>query len=195
MQGELAGSGANYRSEPEGVKDQFWYAIWTRARHEKAVRDRLQGRGIETLLPLWKRLSRWKDRQRMIDTPLFPGYCVARFSATDRLTVLKTAGVVDIVRHQGQIASIPDEEINALRAIIQCGFPCRPHPFLVEGMWVEVIRGPLEGVRGILLSHDRPARLVIGVTLIHQAAMVEIDVADVALLREPPRREPYIAVR
>ncbi len=191
---ESAGNDANYLSEPVGTDEQRWYAIWTRARHEKVVRDRLRGHRIETLLPLGKQLSQWKDRRKVIEVPLFPGYCMARFSITDRLIILKTPGVVNIVRHQGRIAPIPDEEINALRAIVQCGFPCRPHPFLAEGMWVEVVRGPLIGVKGIFLRHDRPARLVIGVTLIHQAATVEIDVADVTLLREPPRREPYTAI-
>ena len=56
------------------------------------------------------------------------------------------------------------------------------HPYLHEGMAVEVIRGPLEGVRGILLRKDKRHRLVIAVHLIQQAAAVEIDAADVACI-------------
>lgn len=192
---ESAENDTNYLSEPVGADEQRWYAIWTRGRHEKKVRDRLQGHGVETLLPLWKRLSQWGDRKKVIEAPLFPGYCMARFSIADRFTIIKTPGVVDIVKHQGKIASIPHEEIEALRTLVQCRFPCRPHPFLEEGMWVEVTRGPLQGVKGILLRHNRPARLVIVVMFIHRAATVDVDVADVTLLREPPRREPYAAVR
>jgi len=54
-----------------------------------------------------------------------------------------------------------------------------PHPFLMEGMDVEVVRGPLTGVRGKLLRKDRVSRLVLAVTLIHQAAVVEIHPADI----------------
>ncbi len=43
---------------------------------------------------------------------------------------------------------------------------------------VEVIRGPLRGVHGILLRKEKRHRLV-GVRLIQQAAAVEIDVNDV----------------
>jgi len=57
--------------------------------------------------------------------------------------------------------------------------PYDPHPYLHEGMPVEVIRGPLRGVRGTLLRKDKRHRLVIGVRLIQQAAAVEIDVNDV----------------
>ncbi len=46
-------------------------------------------------------------------------------------------------------------------------------------MMVEVIRGPLQGVRGILLRKEKRHRLVLGVRLIQQAAAVEIDVNDV----------------
>jgi transcription antitermination factor NusG len=58
--------------------------------------------------------------------------------------------------------------------------PYDPHPYLQEGMKVEVVRGPLQGVCGILLRKDRRHRLVLGVRLIQQAAAVEIDVNDAA---------------
>ena len=45
---------------------------------------------------------------------------------------------------------------------------------------MEVIRGPLAGVRGKLLRKDRSTRLVLAVTLIRQAAVLEIHPADVA---------------
>jgi transcription antitermination factor NusG len=47
-------------------------------------------------------------------------------------------------------------------------------------MKVEVVRGPLQGVYGILLRKEKRHRLVIGVRVIQQAAAVEIDVNDVA---------------
>jgi len=46
-------------------------------------------------------------------------------------------------------------------------------------MAVEVTRGPLEGIRGVLLRKEKRYRLVISVHLIKQSAAVEIDDADV----------------
>jgi len=57
--------------------------------------------------------------------------------------------------------------------------PYDPHPYLHEGMTVEVIRGPFQGVRGILLRKEKRHRLVVGVRLIQQAAAVAIDLADI----------------
>ena len=93
--------------------------------------------------------------------------------------MLKTIGVVDIVGASHSPEPIADEEIAALRTLMASVLPDDSHPYLHEGMQVEVVRGPLQGVRGILLRKEKRHRLVLGVRLIQQAAAVEIDVADV----------------
>ncbi len=157
-----------------------WYALRTRSRHEKLVRDQLANQGIEQLLPTVKRLSQWKDRKKEIEVPLFSGYCFVRFGADQKLPVLKTVGVVDIVGGGQRPEPILDEEIAALQTLMTTVLPYDPHPYLSEGMTVEVIRGPLQGVRGILLRKEKRHRLVLGVRLIQQAAAVEIDIGDIA---------------
>src|SRR5438445_2307800 len=156
-----------------------WYAIRTRARHEKQVHDRLESQGIQQLLPTVIKLSQWKDRKKKIEVPLFSCYCFAQFAWPDRLAVQQTAGVVQIVGNGKGPEPIPDEEIDAIRMLMKSPLPYDAHPYLQEGMPVQVTRGPLEGVRGTLLRKDKPFRLVISVHLIRQAASVEIDAADV----------------
>jgi transcription antitermination factor NusG len=157
-----------------------WYALRTRSRHEKLVRDRLEGQGTEELLPTVKRLRQWKDRKKEIEVPLFSGYCFARFAWKDRLTVVQVPGVVEIVGGGERPEPIPDEEVEALKRLMVSTLPYDSYPYLQEGMAVHVIRGPLEGAHGILLRKGKHHRLVISVHLIQQAAAVEIDVADVA---------------
>lgn len=156
-----------------------WYALRTRSRHEKTVSEHLAARGVDPFLPLWTRWSRWKDRRKQISTPLFPGYCFARFQLDQKLQVLKTPGVVEIVGINSIIEPVPEAEIEAVRTLVNGPLRYDPCPFLETGMEVEVVRGPLMGVRGRLLRKDRTARLVISVTMIRQAASVEIDAADV----------------
>lgn len=156
-----------------------WYALRTRSRHEKQVRDWLAKKEIERLLPSLVRISQWKDRKKAIELPLFPGYCFAQLFLKDRLSVLKVPGVVQIVGSGRSPEPIPDEEIDALRKLMDSTLSYDAHPYLQEGMAVHVIRGPLEGARGILLRKEKHYRLVISVHLIKQAAAVEIDAADV----------------
>ncbi len=156
-----------------------WYALRTKSRHEKLVRDQLDKQGIEPLLPTVKRLSQWKDRKKEIEVPLFSGYCFVRFSQLERTPVQKIVGVVEIVGSGSRPEPIPEQEIDALRRLMMSVLPYDPHPYLHEGMRVEVVRGPLQGVQGILLRKEKRHRLVIGVRAVQQAAVVEIDVKDV----------------
>ncbi len=156
-----------------------WYAIWTRSRHEQVVRDQLVQKGIESFLPTIPKWSRWKDRKKKIDWPLFPGYCFARFDPNDRLAILKCSGVANIVSFDGDIAPIPEAEIAGIRRLVESDLQYDPCPLIREGMMVEVVHGPLKGVVGRLSRKGAHARLILAVDLIGQAVSVEVDAADV----------------
>jgi transcription antitermination factor NusG len=156
-----------------------WYAIKTRSRHEKLVTQQLLSRHLETFLPLVDRRRRWKDRWKNVSFPLFPGYCFARFPYQDRLKVLSAVGVVQLLGVNGYPVPIPDHEIDSVRQLVTSTLPLDPHPYLKEGMEVEVARGPLAGVRGVLVRKGAHARLIVAIHLIQQAASVELDAADV----------------
>jgi transcription antitermination factor NusG len=159
--------------------DAAWFAVWTRSRHEQIVREQLEQKGVEAFLPTVARWSRWKDRKKKIDWPLFPGYCFARFDPDDRLRVLKVTGVVSIVGFDGEIAAIPEHEIEGIRRLIESDLQFDPCPLIHEGTMVEVTHGPLKGVIGRLTRKGAHARLVLSVDLIGQAVSVEVDAADV----------------
>ena len=156
-----------------------WYAVWTRSRHEQVVRQQIERQGLEAFLPTITKWSRWKDRRKKIDWPLFPGYCFARFEPAERFRVLKCAGVVNIVSINGDIAPIPDYEIDGIRRLVTSELQYDPCPLIQEGSMVEVVHGPLKGVVGRLLRKGAHARLVLAVDLIGQAVSVEVDAADV----------------
>jgi transcription antitermination factor NusG len=156
-----------------------WYAIWTRSRHEQMVREQLDRKGYEAFLPTIPRWSRWKDRKKKIDFPLFPGYCFARFDTNERLPILKCSGVVSIVSFDGDIAPIPDVEIDGIRRLVESDLQYDPCPLIREGTMVEVVHGPLKGVVGRLLRKGAHARLMLAVDLIGQAVSVEVDAADI----------------
>jgi transcription antitermination factor NusG len=156
-----------------------WFALQTHSRHEKIVRTELTKRDIEQFLPTVKRLSQWKDRKKEIEFPLFPGYCFARFSLESRLAVLQSPGVVHIVGSRGP-EPIPDSEIESLRIVMNTGARYETYPGLREGSLVEVKQGPLQGVKGVLVRHARPYRLVLSIKLIQRVVAVEVDASDVA---------------
>jgi len=157
-----------------------WFAVWTRSRHEQVVRDQLERKHFDAFLPTITRWSRWKDRKKKIDWPLFPGYCFVRFDPADTLPILKCTGVVNIVSFEGKPAPIPEYELESIRVLVGSDLQFDPCPMIHEGMMVEVAYGPLRGVIGRLMRKDaQRARLVLSVDLIGQAVSVEVDAADV----------------
>ncbi|MCC7126941.1 MAG: UpxY family transcription antiterminator [Acidobacteria bacterium] len=159
-----------------------WYALWTRSRHEKLVREQLQEKSIEVFLPTITKWSRWKDRKKQIEWPLFPSYCFARFDVANRLPVLKCEGVVQIVGIDGVPSSIPAVEVESIRQLVESELSYDPCPLVKEGEMVKVVSGPLKGVTGRLVRKGAHARLVLSVDLIGQAVSVEVDAADVRAL-------------
>jgi len=157
-----------------------WFAVQTLSRHEKLVRDQLARRNIEHFLPTTKRLSQWTDRKKEVEVPLFAGYCFARLRWENRLPVLQSQGVVSFVGTPAQAESIPDEEIESLRKVVIHSSEFAYCPYLKEDMLVEVIRGPLQGVKGRFVREARNARLVLSITLIQRAVAIEIDAGNVA---------------
>ncbi len=156
-----------------------WYAIWTRSRHEIVVREQLEKKGYEAFLPTIPRWSRWKDRKKKIDWPLFPGYCFARFNVEDTLPILKCTGVVNIVSFDGKPAPIPERELDSIRVLVGSDLQYDPCPMIKTGAMVEVTHGPLKGVVGRLTRKGTQDRLVLSVDLIGQAVSVQVDAADV----------------
>src|ERR1700682_3249681 len=159
-----------------------WYAAYTCANHEKSVRVQLEERSVESFLPVYETVRRWKDRRMHLQLPLFPGYVFVRMALDDRLRVLQVPSVVRLVGFSGHMSALPDEEIEGLKKGLAGGVLAEPHPLLSAGRRVRVKAGPLAGVEGIVIRRKNRLRLVISLELIQRAAMVEVDAADLESL-------------
>ena len=156
-----------------------WFAVRTHPRAEKVVRDYLVRKDLEVFLPTITKWSRWKDRKKQVEWPLFPGYCFVRFNPRNGLSVLDCPRVANIVSFGGENAPIPDIEVESLRTLVTSDLAFDPAPFIKEGMVVEVIHGPLKGATGRLIRKGSHARLVLAVDIIAQAVSVQVDASDV----------------
>ncbi|MSO23904.1 MAG: hypothetical protein EXQ58_11825 [Acidobacteria bacterium] len=62
-----------------------WYAVYTRSRQERAVKTQLDERAVENFLQTYEKISQWKDRKKLIQVPLFPGYLFVKVLFARRL--------------------------------------------------------------------------------------------------------------
>ncbi|WP_420266048.1 UpxY family transcription antiterminator [Candidatus Magnetominusculus dajiuhuensis] len=162
----------------------LWYCVYVRPRHEFKVLERLVKAQKEAFLPSVHRLSKWKDRKKLVEFPLFPNYLFVRSidGPEDKRLVLQTQGVVCFVgsNHGGcGYESVPDEQIASLMKIIESKETVNPYPFLMEGHKVRVKRGPFAGVDGLLVKKKGLHKLVVLIDMLQQGVSVEIDASDV----------------
>jgi transcription antitermination factor NusG len=172
-------------------RDVFpWFALQVRTRQEASVAQQLNGQGYERFLPLYKLRKRWSDRIKEVNTPLFPGYLFCRFNPQDRLPILKTPGVIQIVGFNNGPTAVDEAEIRSIQTLVTAGVPHQPWPFLAAGDRVRIESGPLLGLEGILIDVKRSHRLVLSVTLLQRSVAVEIDSALITAISPTRPRQP-----
>lgn len=163
-----------------------WFAIRTRSRQEKAAARMLNSLGVAHYLPLRSEARQWSDRRQTVVVPLFSGYLFVHMEplADDRLRVLKVPGVAGFVSNSQGPMPIPDQQLEAVRAVVERGAGCTVHSFLETdrlkaGNKVRVVRGPLAGVEGHLMRFNSASRLVVSIELIHRSLAVSVASEDV----------------
>jgi transcription antitermination factor NusG len=152
-----------------------WFAILARTGREKNATLLLENAGYECYLPVSKFTRRWSDRVKEVEVPLFPGYLFCRMNANNRLPVLMTPGVIQIVGVGKAPIPVEEEEIAAIQRVGKSGLPTMPWPYLEVGHVVTIEEGPLCGLAGIVLKIKSGLRLVLSVSLLQRSVAVEID--------------------
>jgi transcription antitermination factor NusG len=165
--------------QPEKPIRRSWLTAYTRSRHEHQVANQLQQKNLEYLLPTYRRLSRWSDRIKRIEAPLFPGYIFVHVSDEERVPVLTTLGVVHLLSTAGKPAVLSEGDIERLRTCASRPGDIEPHPYLRIGHRVRVKHGPFANWEGTLIEKQNAQRLVISVEQIRKSVAINLHGADV----------------
>lgn len=177
----IFGTARCFNQTPCSSEERLWYAAYTRSRHEKRVAQELGHRGIEAYLPLYDAARQWRNGRHIVQIPLFPGYTFARLALRDRVDVLRTHGVVDLVGFGGAPIPLEEEEIANLKKALSNGRNVEPHPFIAEGRRVRITAGPLAGLHGIVVRRNGQMQVVLSVELIRRSVLVKVDSAELEI--------------
>jgi transcription antitermination factor NusG len=158
-----------------------WLALQTRSRYEGFAANHLSGIGYQVFLPTYQCRRHWSDRVKQIELPLFPGYLFCRFDPHNRLPVLSTPGVIQVVGIGKKPVPVAESEITGIQTLVRSGLPSRPWVLSHVGQRVRIDRGPLAGAEGILTAFRGRHRLVLSITLLQRSVAVEVDEAWVSL--------------
>jgi len=163
-----------------------WYAVYTRSRAEKKVAAELDLSKIENYLPLHKKLRQWKDRKKWVEMPLLPGYCFVHISRKEYDRVLQTNNVVCYITFEGKAAVVRDEQIAALKSMLQqedFEIEITPENFR-NGKKVEIIEGPLMGLKGELVDIRGKHKFLLRMEQLDKSFLVEVPANQLSAVPE-----------
>jgi transcriptional antiterminator RfaH len=155
--------------------EEKWYALYTRPRAEKLVYQRLVEVGIETFLPLQKTYRMWSDRKKLVEKPLLTSYIFVKTNGKNFPKVYKTNGVVKFVSFEGKPVSIPQNQIDNLRLLINSDAEIEvSFDKFATGDNVEVISGSLVGLTGELIKIGSKNRVIVRIDRLDQNLILKI---------------------
>lgn len=145
-----------------------WFAVRTSSRHEKRACEELRRSGVECYVALREKVYEYPGKKVARQLPLMSGYIFVRIHKGEEMTVRRAHFVSRFVTIGRERRMVPEQEIDLLRKLstdrkldwdtIEEAFDFR------EGTPVEIIRGPLAGVRGYYVSKKSKKTFVIALS-------------------------------
>lgn len=144
--------------------DFKWYALYTRSRAEKKVKDELVSRGVEVYLPLKREMRQWSDRKKMVEVPVINSYIFVFLDPAKRKDLFGVAGIVGFVGDLGRPAIISEREMENMRRAVEskAEFEIKQGIFSV-GELVRITSGPMAGVEGQITDIKGNKKLYVAV--------------------------------
>ncbi len=162
-----------------------WFAVYVSSRHEKKVGVQLGRRGIESFLPLYRTVHRWRNRStKRLELPLFPNYLFVHMAPQEHVRVLQVPGVLSMVCCGREPVPVPESVVEGLRVALALR-EMAPHPRLVVGCRVRIIKGPLCDMEGVLVRKKNNLRIVITLDQIMQSAAVDVNADEIEEIGPP----------
>ena len=157
----------------QNSKMALWYVLHVRPRCEKKIAKYCDSTNLENYLPLSTEHKVYQRRKVDVLKPLFPGYVFAKFSALQRILVLKSQQIVRILPVKDQASLI--DELRQIRKALEID-PClNACPAVEKGTLVRVVHGPFQGLEGMVSTLKNQTRVVLNVDIIGKGVPLEID--------------------
>ncbi|MBN2456014.1 MAG: UpxY family transcription antiterminator [Sedimentisphaerales bacterium] len=151
----------------------LWWVAHTKSRNEKALARQLVRHHISYFLPMAHKINRHKGRILRSFLPLFSGYLFFCGTEKDRINVLQTNRVANLIEVKDQQKLL--DELYQIEQAFYAGANLIPQKYIKTGQLCRVKAGPLCGLEGQVLRDKKISRLVLQIDMLGQSASVEID--------------------
>ena len=147
-----------------------WLVALVRVSHEKKTSERLSKMGIENFLPVQQEVHQWSDRRKVVERVLLPMMIFVHVDLYEQKEVL-TLGSISrymVLRGESTPAVIPDEQMARFRFMLDYSEEavCMNDTPLARGEKVRVIKGPLSGLVGELVTVGGKSKIAVRLNML-----------------------------
>ncbi|RME89683.1 MAG: antitermination protein NusG [Verrucomicrobia bacterium] len=153
-----------------------WFVAHTRPRCEKKLEHYCRREGIETTLPLYRSVRKYRGKTVVFFKPLFPGYVFLRMERRQRQKVFQSDYVANLLE-------VPDQEefeqqLEDILFALEQEVEVRLAPTIGPGMRVRIKNGPLQGMEAWVENRKGMTEVLLRLDFIGQAAAVKVSAED-----------------
>ncbi len=178
-------------SHPRNLPE--WFCVRTQTKREHIAAGHLREvAGVEVFCPRLRYRKATRRGKIWWVEPLFPGYVLAKFKLAEmERAVTFCQGVRGLVRFGAIIPAVPESFVESLRQDVRNRSEDDEELFSVSpvieiGDEVEIAHGPLQGMRGTIVSVAPAAeRVKILLEFLGQPQAVNVDLFSILLPRRP----------
>jgi len=141
-----------------------WFAFRTMFKREKMVAKRAKAKGIESYVPLRTVVRHYKSKTKALEIPLFSSYVFFRLTSKQYPQVLLDDDVFEIVKFQGEVGRVTDEEIDFLKRILRDStenYDVEFYDGLLPGTPIILSGGALAGTKGKIVEQQGTTKFVV----------------------------------
>lgn len=163
---------------PEGIlketpNGKVWWVARTKPKKEKVLAWYLYSYQIGYFLPLIKKRQPSENRHRYSFLPLYPSYIFFMADLQGRYQALKSNEIIEILEVKDQERFISElQNIDTALKANQVLYPCSSHEV---GDEVTISKGPLKGIRGLVVRKDKSTRLILRITSADLACYINVE--------------------
>jgi len=152
--------------------DGTWWVVHCKSRNEKALAWDMVHKEINYFLPMSLNVRKTKGRTVKTLLPLFSSYVFVCGDERQRLEVLRTNRVANIINVQDQAQLV--RELKAIEKALTAGIAIEPWQQFDRSCSHRVIAGPLVDTKGQIIHINGKTHLVLTVDALGLAISVEV---------------------
>ena len=176
----IPGSKAMEVGEEEYYSEILWFVAHTRPRCEKSLVRYCDREGLETVVPLFKSVKKYRGKTVTFEKPVFANYVFLRITSAQRQKVFQNGHVANLLDVPDQLEF--ERQLQDILDALESDLEIVLAPEIKRGSKVKIIRGPLRGMEAWVEKRTGKIQVHLRLDFIGQGVAATLEADEVEIL-------------